>query len=359
VTTALPASAAAGPFASRIESLGVALPEQRVSTAEVLAGCRRPVRLDLQRITGIEERRRCAATDDSFSLAIDAARKCLERSRHAPGDLDMIVNCSITRYAAGHVVSYEPAVSAVVKRAIGAHRAIHLDVTNACAGMLTGALLVDAYIRAGVVRSGLVVSGEWITHLSDTAAREMRTVASRQMASLTLGDAGAAVLLERAGPDTGRIEAAELTTVARWSRLCIARASRSGPGSVMVTRARQLHEVAIEAGVPFAHEILARCGLSIDDVDFIIPHQTSTRAIRTGLRKLVGTERPRQAVATSVVRYGNTASTATFLALHDFLEEGRIRPGDRVMLMCFASGLVVGALVATLDHLVEGYGRAH
>jgi 3-oxoacyl-[acyl-carrier-protein] synthase-3 len=354
-----PEPRAASLHRSRIESLGLELPATRLSTAELLASCRRSFRVDLEGLTGIRERRVCRDGEDSFSLAIDAAWDCLAHSRHQARDIEVLISCSITKFRGRESYRFEPPLSLAVKEAIGASQALHFDVTNACAGMLTGVSILNEFIRAGSVRCGMVVSGEFISSISDNAARRVRSLLSPELASLTVGDAGSAVILERAENGAPGISACELTTHARWNRLCIGRSCPDGPGASMKTRPRKLHDVAIRAATPVIERALERSGLaSFGEIDLAIPHQTSVRAIRAGtkhaIRELGSTP---QQIVYNVERYGNTASTTLFLALYRSLEEGRLRAGQRVMLVGYASGVVVGALVFTVDELVERYGR--
>src|SRR5581483_4314245 len=106
----------------------------------------------------------------------------------------------ITKYRDGLTQWLEPAMSIAVASAIGAENAQTFDVANACAGMLTGVFILNNWIRQGIVRCGMVVSGEYISQLGENAAKHVRNILSRELASLTLGDAGAALVLERA-PD--------------------------------------------------------------------------------------------------------------------------------------------------------------
>src|SRR5690606_932315 len=145
-------------------------------------------------LTGIRERR--VATEDDSRHAVGAARDCLARAGRRAEDVELPVSCSITEYRDGLVHWFEPATAAAVARAIGARRAVTFDVANACAGTLTGVAVANNWVGRGEVRCALVVSGERISGLATNAARHVRSIASRELASLTLGDAGAAVLVE-------------------------------------------------------------------------------------------------------------------------------------------------------------------
>lgn len=347
--------------AARFESVGVKLPAKRVTSRELMASTRHHTNIDLERLTGIRERRVCSDGEDSFTLAVDAARDCLAHSRHAAADLDMIVCASITRYVGGLTNRFEPPLSMSIKEAIGAPNAVSFDLSNACAGMMTGVLLLNDFIRRGAIRRGMVVSGEYISGLGVNAASDIRSIFSRQLASLTLGDAGAAVIVERAPSGKPGIALAGFTTISEHSRLCLGAPARHSPGARMVTKARTIHKVAIEDTPPLLDEVLAEAGLRLFDIDWLIPHQTSARAIRAGERELA--ERfgggPKHMVVT-VDEYGNTASTTHFLALRRCLDEQRIGRGEKVLLLALASGLEIGMVLVEMDDLVEAYGgHAH
>ena len=348
------------PFCARFAAIGVALPEQRLSTTELMASTRHRTRVDLERLTGIRERRVATGDEDSFTLAAAASRDCLERSGRGADDLEIVINASISKYNGGLSQQLEPPLSLSLKEALGAHDAINFDLSNACAGMMTGVFILNDFIRRGVFRCGMVVSGEYISQLGVNAARQVRSIVSRQLASLTLGDAGAAVIVERSPEGAPSIEVAGFTTLSEHSRLCMGFPSRIGPGASMYTKARTIHKVAIEDSPPLLREVLEQAGLDFDDVDYVIPHQTSARAIEKGVKELgvrLGVE-PKHVVV-NVEDYGNTASTTHFVALYRYLQEGRFEKGDKVMLISFASGLEVGVVIFTIDELLERHGHAH
>ncbi len=145
-----------------------------------------------------------------------------------------MISCSITKFRGGLTQWLEPTMSSAVARAIGAANAMTFDLSNACAGMLTGVTVLNNWIRQGIVERGLVVSGEYISQLGQNAARHIRNIMSKELASLTLGDAGAALLLERAPAGSAGISLAGFTTVADHSRLCLAypKGARSGRADV-------------------------------------------------------------------------------------------------------------------------------
>ena len=96
------------------------------------------------------------------------------------------------------------------------------DLSNACAGMLSGVMVLNNWIRQGTVERGLVVSGEYISQLGKNAARHVHGIMSRELASLTLGDAGAALLLERATAGSSASASPASRPLPTHSRLCLA-----------------------------------------------------------------------------------------------------------------------------------------
>ncbi|MCX5742823.1 MAG: 3-oxoacyl-ACP synthase [Proteobacteria bacterium] len=350
----------AAPFAARFESVGACLPAHRVTTQELMASTRHRTRIDLERLTGIKAHRVCGPDETSLSLATAAAQDCLRRSRYTGADLDMVISASITRYVDGTTHRFEPPLSATIKEAIGAPAATSFDLSNACAGMLSGVLILDDFIRRGAIRRGMVVSGERITGLGTNAAHDIHNVLSFQLASLTLGDAGAAVIVDRAPEGTEGITLASFTTLADHSRLCLGLPAMHRPGARMFTRARKIHQVAMAEGPPLIEEVLAQVGTPLSAIDWLIPHQTSVRAIEAGERALAATTgaHPRHVVVT-VDELGNSASTTLFVALHHHLSEGRFGRGDKILLLSVASGLEIGVVLFVMDELEATHGHVH
>ena len=344
------------PYRATLSSVGVKVPSSRVTTAELMASTRHRTGIELERLTGIHARHVAPDGDDSYTLAVGAARDCLSRTSYTGADLDMVITASITKYRDGFTQRLEPPLSMDLKDAIGAPQAMSFDLSNACAGMLTGVFVLNDFIRRGAIRRGLVVSGESISQLGRNAATQIRGIFSRQLASLTLGDAGAAVLVERAAPDSAGIAVAGFTTLSEHSRLCLGYPSHVGPGASMYTHARAIHRVAIDRAPALVQEALDVAGLGLDDIDYFIPHQTSARAIRTGVAEFAERlgVRPRHVVV-NVEEYGNTSSTTHFVALDRYLREGRFRRGERALLLALASGLEIGVVIVTVDELVASW----
>ena len=357
---ALESPSSGASWGCRIESVGVKLPAQRLTTKDLMNQTKHHTKIQLERLTGIHERHVVGPGENSLTLAAGAARDCLAHSQHEASDIEMLISTSITRSRGGYSQSFEPPLSLYIKQAIGATRAVSFDLSNACAGMLTGVFVLQDLIARGEISCGMVVSGEYISHLSWNAAKQIRSLFSKQLASLTLGDAGAAVIVERAPDGAPGIDVIGFTTLAEHSRLCLAFPSTVGPGAQMYTKSRKLHKMAIEDMAPLIAEAIGEAGVSLDDIDYLIPHQTSARAIRKGTQEFARQlgAKPKHVVV-NLEEYGNTSSTTLFVALHKYLEEERMHKGERVMLLALASGIEIGIAIFTIDSQVEHYGRTH
>ncbi|WP_177233516.1 3-oxoacyl-ACP synthase III family protein [Stigmatella erecta] len=321
----------------------------------------RPKKLDLQRVTGIVERRVCAPHEDSFTLARRAAEDCLKHSSHKAEDLEMLVFCGISRFDAGMMsMRFAPSISARLREALGARNAMVIDVSNACAGMMSGLFVVDDFIRRGVVRTAMVVSGEYISSLATNAQQTLDSPKHLEFASLTVGDAGAAFIAERAPDGSPGILSTVFNTFSEHVDLCTGGPHPTRPGGRMLTRSREIHDAVIKHTPGVMSRALDRAGIQWADLDHIIIHQISVRTIKKCAAHAEAKLGPTQAnwVVTSDL-FGNTASTTHWLALRQCLAEGRIQKGDRVMLTSQASGLVVAAVVFTIDQLRERYGNAN
>ena len=339
-----------------IESLGVYLPEASVSTESLLRGCATSVTFPLEQLTGIASRRVAADGQFSIDLAIAAVADCLRHSRHAASDIDVLIACNISRLDGPNRVSCEPGTAFKIKRHFGFSNALAFDVSNACAGMFTGLLVADALISAGVVARSLVCSGEYITHLSKTAQQEIDGYMDPRLACLTVGDAGAAVILERsANPEAG-FRGLDIFTLGKYSSVCIAKPSpgRHG-GATMLTDPMQAAALGLEPSARHAARVLQESRQSLDTIAHIVPHQISTISINEGIReigKLFSVDLSSR-VINNLAQRGNTASNTHFVAIMDHIQNDRIQSGDQALFCIAGSGISVGTAVYRFDDLPD------
>lgn len=344
---------------SRIASLGTRLPATVQTTPQLAALVPGLGDADIEKITGIAERRVCdpdpAAGEDSFGMALAAARDALASSHYQAADLDIVISASITRFTQGDRFTFEPSFAAMLASELGARSAIHFDVSNACAGMMTGVWLLDRMIRSGAVRRGLVVSGEQATRVAQTAAREMTDSYDPQFASLSVGDSAAAVVMDVSTDPGDRIHYVELMTCSEYSHLCMGMPSDRTRGIALYTDNKKMHNRdRLRLWPRFHGDLLAKGGRSFagEGFDYVIQHQVGTRFIDYANAMAEDEFATPMPTSLSVVeRYGNTATTSHFLTLREHIRAGTARRGATFLLVPAASGVVTGALSATLTNV--------
>lgn len=340
----------------KLESLGVYLPEQALSTEEVMQRCVSRPRIDLQRLTGVKSRR-VAVDEYAADLAVKAARRALALSKYGPEELGAIVCTSISKHHRPDEFHFEPATAVTVRRALGAKKALVFDVVNACAGMINGLYVLQGLIRAGVIRCGMVVSGEQNLPLAWTATREIRHSLDEQLAALTLGDCGAALIVDGSDDPKVGFHWLDLVTGPKHDHYCYSKPSERGAGGMLMTKAAGLQEVGNQHFPAYTKQALDGSGWTVDDVHHVIPHQVSTRAIRTStkaLEKHLGRALP-DVVRSVCEQYGNTTTTSHFLVLDEFMRSGLVKANENVLLISGASGIAISHATFTLDDLPDRY----
>jgi len=339
-----------------IESIGTYLPPKTISTLEVLQSCKNQIRFPLEKISGIKNRRMAGEQEFSIDLARKAIVACLENSKYPPGDIDLLICCNISRVDEPDLQSFEPSTSVKLRKEFGFHNALVFDITNACAGMFTGIYIAKAFLETNAIKKALVVSGEYITHLTLTAQREAENYMDSRLACLTLGDAGAAVLLENATKNQFGFVSLDLQTFGRYSPYCIAKTSDQG-GWIMLTDSVNLTDAGIKSGAESALNVLKREGWYPDKFEHLILHQTSKMTLNSA-RKEINDLLDESILhegntINNLEERGNTASTSHFVALYDQIQNNRIQSGDRIVFGISASGLTTGTGLYILDDLPD------
>lgn len=342
-----------------IESLGVYLPKKTVTTAEVLAGCARRVDFPLERMTGIHERRMVGENEFAIDLAARALRACLDRATCAPSEIDLLICCNISRCDGPDLAfSFEPSTAAALQARFGLESALAFDISNACAGTFTAISIADAFLASGRARRALVVSGEYITHLTRTAQREIESFVDPRMACLTLGDSGIALLLAPTENPAIGFHDLDLFTLGHYHDLCVAKATdQPHGGAIMVTDAVRASAVTINQAVGHALRTLEHRKWAPESVDRLIMHQTSETTIQGAVHEINSAfGRPvcgPANVVCNLAERGNTATTTHFVALMDQIRNGAIHDGSRVLFGISGSGQTVGTALYTFDDLPE------
>jgi 3-oxoacyl-[acyl-carrier-protein] synthase III len=343
-----------------IESIGVYLPPNEVSTSDIISGVKYSLRYPLERLTGIKSRRMAGDTEFAIDLAVHAIENCLATSRYEAPDIDLIVCCNISRYDGPNFhFSFEPGTAIRLKKHFNMDSALAFDISNACAGMFTGVFIVNAFIKAGLIRRGLVVSGEYITHLTKTAQKEISEHVDSRVACLTLGDSGAAMILERAPSNDVGFHSIDMMTLGKYSDLCIARPTfEKHGGAIMLTESVKLHAVAIKQSVEHAiHHVLKLRKPPNKAMQYVIMHQTARTAIADTAKRINNSLKQdilhRDNMINNLADRGNTSTTTHFVALWDNILNDKIQSFDNMVFVVQASGITIGTAAYTFDDLPE------
>ena len=294
----------------------------------------------IQRATGIVERRYRDDDEQSSDLALKASLVAMERAEVTPKDIDLLIFASCTQDVA------EPATANILQEKLGLPEAQVFDAKNACNSFLTGLDIADSHIRAGKSKCALVAVGETLSLTINWHIKSIDDLRAR-ISSLTLGDAGGAVVLKGSSNGNGRgILSSNFRSYGEKWRL----ATVLGGGSMhrfeekycyFTSSPQGLMEAAYEHIPGLVADILKKIGWSASDVEVACAHQVSEEMVH-GLAERCGIGLNRTIV--SVTDCGNTAAASIPICLGRAYERGMLKPGTKVLLVGGAAGFSVGAV---------------
>lgn len=331
-------------YASKITGTGSAFPDRVVTNQELtekLAAL--GVKTSDQWIherTGIRQRRYADLDSDNLpnaSLAAAAAIKALEMAGKTPLDLDQIIlgTCSPDTFI--------PSTACWMQHRIGATNAWAMDINAACTGFIYGVATASQFIATGQSRTVLVVGTEV---LSPHMNWEDRT------SCILFGDASGAAIVERAPADSeSRVISWHLSSDGQYGDLLtiqtlpdrrVSKPDQTLGGGKLVMNGREIFKVAVRTLTQYAHKALDGSGMSIDDIDWFVPHQANYRILEAVAHRL---KLPLEKVLINVDRYGNTSAATIPTILDEAVRDGRIQPGQTLLLDAFGAGFTFGAMI--------------
>lgn len=316
---------------SVITGTGSALPARRVSNAELAETVDTSDEWIVER-TGIRFRHIAGPDETTATLAADACKAALATAGRPAQDIDLIVLATATPDQTF------PASATKVQAMLGINDCVAFDVAAVCSGFLYALQVADSMIRAGAHRRALVIGAETFSRILDW---EDRTTC------VLFGDGAGAVVLE-GEEDSGRgILATRLHADGRHNELLYVDGGPSTTGTVGKVRmkGREVFRHAVVNLAAVMTETLAAAGLESSDVDWVVPHQANARILDATARKL-GLN-PAQVVVT-VDQHANTSAASVPLALDTAVRDGRIRPGQLIVLEAMGGGFTWGAAVVRL-----------
>ncbi|MDX9698033.1 MAG: beta-ketoacyl-ACP synthase III [Rhodocyclaceae bacterium] len=315
---------------ARIAGTGSALPGAPVSNDDLVA---RGVDTSDEWIvgrTGIRTRHLAPADVSACDLAQQAAERALASAGVQAQDIDLVIVATSTP---DYIF---PSTAALLQARLGIHNgAAAFDVQAVCSGFVYGLTIAEKFIRSGSNRRALVVGAEVFSRILDWNDRGT---------CVLFGDGAGAVVLEAADAP-GVLATALHADGAHHGILCV-------PGSVsggQVTGdpflrmdGQAVFKFAVRVLGEVAQEVIAGAGLSIDDIDWLIPHQANVRILQATAKRL---GMPAERVITTVDQHGNTSAASIPLALDLAVRDGRVQRGQKLILEGVGGGFTWGAVL--------------
>ena len=280
--------------------------------------------------TGIRERRIAADADSSASLGAEAARRALASAGIDAAELDLIVT------ATASPDYYFPATASLIGERIGAGEVAGYDLSAACTGFIYALAQAYSQIAAGLAETVLVVGTEVFSRLLDWSDRST---------CILFGDGAGAVVLRR-DDDRHGLRGFELGADGSGALLlsvaAVGHAAGHDEGPFVQMNGPEVYKFATRVVVDSSLRSLEAAGLGVEDVDVFVPHQANRRIIDHAARRL-GLDEAK--VFANVDRYGNTSAGSIPICLDEGWRQGRIGPGDIVLMVGFGGGLAWGSCV--------------
>lgn len=284
--------------------------------------------------TGIRERRVAGPQETTATLSVAAAEKALAVAEISPRDVDLILVATVTPE---HLF---PSTACLVQDALGASRAGAFDLLAGCSGFIYGLHMAAAAIRAGTHHTALVIGAETLSRIVNWRDRNT---------CVLFGDGAGAVVLQGSEVPGGVLASliradgsgAELLILpAGGSRLPISEAVVRDGCHFVRMNGREVFRFATRVMEKATREVVAQAGLRLEDVDLIIPHQANIRIIEAAAKAL---GLPMDRFFVNIDRYGNTSAASIPIALCEAVQQGRLKPGDRMVMVAFGAGLTWAA----------------
>jgi 3-oxoacyl-[acyl-carrier-protein] synthase III len=288
--------------------------------------------------TGIQERRIAAKGELTSDLATAAAKKAIEAAGIDPATIDIIIvgTCS------GDFTF--PATATIVQHKLGiaATKVPAFDVTAACSGFMFALSTADAYIRAGMARRALVIGAETMSRIMDWTDRGT---------CILFGDGAGAVILEATTKEKNGPELISTHLHSEGSYLKLLQTSggiSSGPPEgdnrpglgFLTMQGNEVFKQAVKALGQIVDETLEANNLSREQLDWLVPHQANIRIIKSTAKRL---KMDIDRVVLTIEKHGNTSAASVPIALDTAVRDGRIQPGQLVLLEAFGGGFTWGS----------------
>jgi 3-oxoacyl-[acyl-carrier-protein] synthase-3 len=320
---------------SAVTGVGAYLPEQVVTNADLSLIVDTSDEWIVER-TGIRKRHRARDDQPTSDLAVEAAKRALAAAGRTAADVDLIVVATTTPDLTF------PATAAIVQRKLGAPVCAAFDVQAVCTGFVYAISVADGFVARGLAKCALVIGAEEMTRLMDWTDRST---------CVLFGDGAGAVVLEPVAgegtPADRGILGFSLRSDGNKTDLLYVDGGPSTTGQVGHLRmaGNQVFRHAVVNIAEAVTSAAAAAGIQVSDVDWFVPHQANQRIIK-GVGDRLGLDENK--VISTVAEHANTSAASIPLALDAAIQDGRIKPGDLILLEAMGGGLTWGACAIRL-----------
>jgi len=325
---------------SKIIGTGSYLPERRVTNADLTAQlAAKGIETSDEWISsrsGISARHYAAVGQNSSDLAVEAAKRALEMAGKSPLEVDMVIVASSTPDFQGSF----PSTACIVQRKLGmTNNSAAFDVQAVCSGFVYAVATADAFIKAGMHKTVLVIGAEVFSRILNF---EDRTTC------VLFGDGAGAVVMS-ASSEPGILATRLHADGTHADILSIPGHPEGGPTAAnagfLHMDGQAVFKLAVTVLEEVAGEVLDAAQMAPSDVDWLIPHQANIRIMKSTAKKL---GLPLERMVVTVDEHGNTSAASIPLALDIAVRDGRIKAGDNILMEGVGGGFTWGAVVARM-----------
>jgi 3-oxoacyl-[acyl-carrier-protein] synthase-3 len=282
--------------------------------------------------TGIVQRHIADESQASSDLALEASRRALGAAGVRAEELDLILVATSTPDF------IFPSTACLLQAKLGVKGCAAFDVQAVCSGFVYGLATADTFIRSNQYKKILVVGAEVFSRILDWNDRGT---------CVLFGDGAGAVVLV-AGDKPGihasvlHADGSQVDMLSVPGNVCKGRIAGS---PFLQMNGQGVFKYAVKVLDEVGRETVAKAGMTLDDIDWLIPHQANVRILDATARRL---GLPAEKLVVTVDHHGNTSAASVPLALDEFVRAGKIRAGHRVLMQGVGGGFTWGATLATL-----------
>jgi 3-oxoacyl-[acyl-carrier-protein] synthase-3 len=316
---------------SRIIGTGSYLPEKVLSNADLEKMVDTSDEWIFTR-TGIRERRVAVEGQTTADLALEAAKNALDAAGVTKDEIDLIIVATTTPDR------IFPSTACLLQDRLDIHGCAAFDVQAVCTGFVYALGVADKFIKTGSAKCALVVGAETLSRIVDWTDRST---------CVLFGDGAGAVVVRAS--DTPGIISSHLHADGKYKELLhVPSGVSQGYDKVqageafMQMQGNEVFKMAVNTLGRIVDETLDASGMQTSDVDWLVPHQANIRIINATAKKL---GMSLDNVVVTVDRHGNTSAASIPLAFDEAVRDGRINPGDTVLMEAFGGGFTWGSVL--------------